>query len=107
VFGLDVSVQMVLVAIIGGIGTVSGPLIGAVVLVLLSEALRSNLIAQGLFQLGLSEGSATGVFLKENLAHAHVLIYGILVIVVILYMPEGFVGFIAARLRLRRKEAAK
>jgi len=46
-----------------------------------------------------------GAFLKENLAHAHVLIYGVLVIVVILYMPEGFVGFAAAR--LRRKAAAK
>jgi branched-chain amino acid transport system permease protein len=98
-------VQVVLIAIIGGIGTVSGPLIGAVVLVLLSEALRSNLIAEGLFKLGLSETSAAGAFLKENLAHAHVLIYGILVIVVILYMPEGFVGFISAR--LRRKAAAK
>jgi branched-chain amino acid transport system permease protein len=105
VFGIDVSVQVVLIAIIGGIGTVSGPLIGAVVLVLLSEALRSNLIAEGLFKLGLSETSAAGAFLKENLAHAHVLIYGILVIVVILYMPEGFVGFISAR--LRRKAAAK
>ena len=103
VFGLDVSVQMVLIAIIGGIGTVSGPLIGAVVLVLLSEALRANLIAQGLFHLGLDENSATGAFLKENLAHAHVLIYGILVIVVILYMPEGFVGFLGARLRRQEK----
>jgi ABC-type branched-subunit amino acid transport system permease subunit len=33
------------------------------------------------------------------------LIYGILVILVILYMPEGFVGFAGAR--LRRKAAAK
>ena len=105
VFGLDVSVQMVLVCIIGGIGTVTGPLLGAVVLVLLSEALRSNLIAQGLFKLGLSETSATGAFLKENLAHAHVLIYGLLVIVVILWMPDGLVGFISAR--LRRKAAAE
>ena len=105
VFGLDVSVQMVLVCIIGGIGTVTGPLVGAVVLVLLSEALRSNLIAQGLFKLGLSETSATGAFLKENLAHAHVLIYGLLVIVVILWMPDGLVGFISAR--LRRKVAAE
>ena len=104
VFGLDVSVQMVLVCIIGGIGTVTGPILGGVVLVLLSEALRSNLIAEGLFKLGLSETSATGAFLKENLAHAHVLIYGILVIVVILWMPDGFVGFIGAR--LRRKAAA-
>lgn len=105
VFGLDVSVQMVLVCIIGGVGTVTGPVLGGVVLVLLSEALRSNLIAEGLFKLGLPETSATGAFLKENLAHAHVLIYGILVIVVILYMPEGFVGFIGAR--LRRKAAAR
>jgi branched-chain amino acid transport system permease protein len=105
VFGIDVSVQLVLVCIIGGIGTVTGPVLGAVVLVLLSEALRSNLIAQGLFKLGLSETSAVGAFLKENLAHAHVLIYGILVIVVILWMPDGFVGFIGAR--LRRKAAAK
>jgi branched-chain amino acid transport system permease protein len=105
VFGLDVSVQLVLICIIGGIGTVTGPLVGAVVLVLLSEALRSNLIAEGLFKLGLSETSPVGSFLKENLAHAHVLIYGILVIVVILYMPEGFVGFVGAR--LHRKAAAK
>jgi branched-chain amino acid transport system permease protein len=103
VFGLDVSVQVVLICIIGGIGTVSGPVVGAVVLVLLDEALRANLIAQGLFKLGLSETSATGAFLKENLAHAHVLIYGILVVLVILYMPEGLVGFFSAR--WRRKAA--
>ncbi|TMA23159.1 MAG: branched-chain amino acid ABC transporter permease [Deltaproteobacteria bacterium] len=99
VFGIDISVQVVLICIIGGIGTVTGPMIGAVVLVLLSEALRANLIAQGLFHVGLSETSPTGMFLKENLAHAHVLIYGILVIVVILFMPDGFVGFFGTRLR--------
>ena len=99
----DVSVQVVLICIIGGIGTVTGPLIGAVVLVLLSEALRSNLIAQGLFHLGLSETSPAGMFLKENLAHAHVLIYGILVIVVILFMPDGFVGFFGTRLRRKAR----
>jgi branched-chain amino acid transport system permease protein len=79
VLGLDVSVQPVLVSIIGGIGTVTGPVLGAAVLVLLSELLRSTM------------------------AQAHVLIYGILVIVVILWMPDGFVGFISAR--LRRKAA--
>src|SRR5207237_9765011 len=54
VSGIDLSVQLVLICIIGGIGTVTGPVLGAVVLVLLSEALRSNLIAQGLFQVGMS-----------------------------------------------------
>ena len=81
VFGIDVSIQMVLTAIIGGIGTVAGPVLGAVVLVLISEALRASI------------------------AQAHLLVYGILVIVVILLMPDGFLGFIAHR--LRRKAAAR
>jgi len=81
VFGIDVSIQMVLTAIIGGIGTVAGPVLGAVVLVLISEALRASI------------------------AQAHLLVYGILVIVVILVMPDGFLGFIAHR--LRRKAAAR
>jgi branched-chain amino acid transport system permease protein len=98
VLGLEVSVQAVLICIIGGVGTISGPVVGAVVLVLLSESLRANLLAQGLFKLGVPETSAVGAFLGDNLAHAHVLIYGLLVILVILFMPEGVVG-----LRLRRK----
>jgi len=79
VFGIEVSIQMVLTCIIGGIGTVAGPVIGAVVVVLLSEALRASL------------------------SSAHLLVYGVLVIIVILTMPDGFGGFIGQR--LRRKAA--
>jgi branched-chain amino acid transport system permease protein len=102
---VDVSVQIVLICIIGGLGTILGPVLGALVLVPLSEALRSNLISEGLFQLGLSPTSRTGLFLKENLAHAHVLIYGILVVVVILYMPDGVLGFVKGV--ARRRAAAR
>jgi branched-chain amino acid transport system permease protein len=95
VLGLDLSVQILMIGIIGGVGTILGPVIGALVLVPLSEALRSNVIAQGLINSGLvGEGSAVGAFLKENLAHAHVLIYGILVVIVILFMPDGVLGFV-------------
>lgn len=95
VLALDLSVQIVLIAIIGGIGTIWGPVIGSLVLVPLAEALRSNVIAQGLINSGLvREDSGIGVFLKEHLAHAHVLIYGILVVVVILFMPDGVLGFV-------------
>ena len=104
VLTVDTSVQIVLICIIGGIGTILGPVVGALVLVPLSEALRSNLIADGLFQLGVSETSPTGQFLKENLAHAHVLIYGVLVVVVILFMPDGVLGFVKG---LRRRFAGK
>jgi len=94
VLALDISVQIVLICIVGGIGTIFGPVVGAMVLVPLSEALRSNLIARAIFATGLvSEESGVGNFLKENLAHAHALIYGILVVVVILFMPDGVLGF--------------
>jgi branched-chain amino acid transport system permease protein len=104
---VDVSVQIVLVCIIGGIGTIYGPVVGALVLVPLSEALRSNLIAEGLFKLGLSETSRTGAFLKEHLAHAHVLIYGVLVVVVILFMPDGVLGFFRSMAQKRASRAAR
>jgi branched-chain amino acid transport system permease protein len=95
VLGLDISVQILMIGIIGGVGTILGPVVGALVLVPLSEALRSNAIAQGMINSGLvRQDSAVGAFLKENLAHAHVLIYGILVVIVILFMPEGILGFV-------------
>jgi branched-chain amino acid transport system permease protein len=104
VLSLDLSVQIVLVAIIGGLGTIYGPMVGALVLVPLSEVLRSNAVAQALINSGLvQENSGVGVFLKEHLAHAHVLIYGILVVVVILFMPDGVLGF-ARKLVARKRE---
>lgn len=105
VLGLDKSIQIVVVCIIGGVGTDLGPVVGAVILVPLSEALRTNLITDGLIKAGLvSKDSHVGLFLKENLAHAHVLIYGILVVIVILFMPEGVLGFFR-KLSRRRREA--
>ncbi|UFS70784.1 branched-chain amino acid ABC transporter permease [Geomonas sp. RF6] len=95
VLGLDISVQIVLICIIGGIGTLYGPVVGSLVLVPLSEALRSNLISEAIFSTGIvTESSAVGTFLKENLAHAHALIYGVLVVIVILFMPDGVLGFL-------------
>lgn len=106
VLALDISVQIVLICIIGGIGTIYGPVIGSMVLVPLSEALRSNLIASAIFKTGIvSEESGIGTFLKENLAHAHTLIYGILVVIVILFMPEGVLGYIK-KITLKRKGGA-
>jgi branched-chain amino acid transport system permease protein len=107
VLGLDTSVQIVLICIIGGIGTIYGPVIGSLVLVPVSEALRSNLLAQAIFKTGLvSPESGIGTFLKENLAHAHALIYGILVVIVILFMPDGVLGFIKHLIKKRKNVTA-
>jgi branched-chain amino acid transport system permease protein len=66
---LDFSVQMVIMAVLGGIGTVMGPLWGAMVLVPVAEVTRA-----------LWGGSLQGI---------HLIVYGALLILVILYWPQG------------------
>ena len=59
----------------------------------LSEALRSNVLTDALVGLGLVDaGSGIGQFLRDNLSHAHMLIYGMLVALTILFMPDGVLG---------------
>ena len=64
----DVAIAMVLVVILGGIGTFWGPLVGAICVVMVNEGSRLMF------------------------ANASVLIYGALVIIVILFLPKGVVG---------------
>ncbi len=79
VFSIDISVEMAIVAMLGGAGTVLGPLIGSFILESAAELLK-------------------------NLFHeAHLLIYGILIVLVVLFLPEGIAGSLAQR--LRRKSA--
>jgi branched-chain amino acid transport system permease protein len=51
-------------------------------------------------------GSGVGQFLRDNLSHAHMLIYGVLVALTILFMPDGVLGGIKNQLRKRRSRAA-
>src|SRR5512145_1406464 len=103
-FGLDVSVQIVLICIIGGIGTILGPVVGAMVLVPLSEILRNP---RGLVQIGvLSSDSGVVKFIETYLSNAHLLVYGILVVVVILFAPDGVLGVVRKTLARSRKRRA-
>ncbi len=91
-FGIDVSLQMVLICILGGVGTVEGPVIGAVLLVPVSEVLRNP---RGLETVGLlPPGSALVGFIERHLSHAHQLVYGLLIVVIILFAPEGVAGLV-------------
>jgi branched-chain amino acid transport system permease protein len=77
VFSLHhISIMAILVGIIGGVGTLWGPPVGAFVMVLLQETFRSSFF--GLFPRWVSE--------------AHVLAFGLLVIFVIRYLANGIVG---------------
>ena len=78
IFFLPLSVQIALTAIIGGRGTVWGPLAGATLLVVSRELFR-------------------GVF-----AEATLLIYGILILIVVLFAPRGLLGELGRALVRRR-----
>jgi len=78
VLSIDISNEIAIVAMLGGAGTVAGPLVGSLILESASELFKS------VFQ------------------EAHLLIYGLLLIAVVLFLPEGIVGGVAALLRRRR-----
>ena len=71
----DISFQFALICAVGGLGTASGPVFGALIIVPLSELLR-----------GLLSQSTSGL---------HLVIYGTIVIIVILYFPSGISGAIS------------
>ena len=80
IFFLPLSVQVALTAIIGGRGTVWGPMTGAVLLILAGEAFRNAF------------------------ADANLLIYGVLIVVVTIYLPRGMLGELT-RFVVRRRYA--
>jgi branched-chain amino acid transport system permease protein len=79
VFSAELSTQFALMSIIGGLGTVAGPIVGAFILMPLSEFLRAWL-----------GGSYSGL---------HLALYGVILIVVVIMMPEGIVVWFNERVR--------
>jgi branched-chain amino acid transport system permease protein len=92
VFSLnDYSIMAILVAIVGGVGTIYGPTVGAFIMVAVNECFRSGFF--GLLDLvGKKTGLPAVSKVLEVVTHAHVLVFGVLVVVVILFLPNGIVG---------------
>ncbi|MBM3627168.1 MAG: branched-chain amino acid ABC transporter permease [Alphaproteobacteria bacterium] len=78
-FGVEKSVEMLLVSMIGGAGTVFGPLVGAIALGFVGEATRALTSAQGL---GL-------------------VVYGMILVAIVARLPDGLIGLFARRIRRR------
>ena len=68
-FGIDWTVSMVFIAVIGGMGTIEGPIIGAIIFVILRQLLY-------------------------NFSGFSMLILGIIAVVMILVAPKGIMGLI-------------
>jgi branched-chain amino acid transport system permease protein len=79
VLTVDLSVQMALIAMLGGAATVWGPIVGAVVLTVAAEGL------------------------KAYLERSHLFFYGLLLVLVVLFLPGGLVSIAKTRW-LRRTE---
>ncbi|MGH9697228.1 MAG: branched-chain amino acid ABC transporter permease, partial [Bryobacteraceae bacterium] len=76
-FSLDISLNVVLMAVIGGVGTWQGPLIGVPIVLLVAEALRVTVTSE-----------------------VNRVIFSLIVIVMALYAPRGIMG-LSRRIRAK------
>ena len=105
--GLGISLNMVFAVIAGGIWTLLGPTFGAFFTQVLSEVLRVLIQSDG-FRAGLAslnqflgKVSSLNISLSNALALDQAL-YGLLLILFIIYMPRGIIGTLMDRLKKRR-----
>ena len=87
VFNISRSIELIIGPIIGGIGTLFGPLIGAFLLASLSEAMQELLSA-----LGFDAPGAKQVF------------YGLCLLVVVIALPGGVWPWLADKLEVTRRD---
>ena len=87
VFAYDLSVKIMVLAVVGGGGTLWGPIVGASLLVPVQQILNSRLGA--------------------NLAGLALAVYGVVLMIVIYFMPKGFLDTILRWLRKLREKLGK
>ena len=83
VSGIAVSLQMVFAVIVGGLYVSLGPTVGAIITILLAEILRI--------------GFGTKAVGWDNL------VYGVLLVLFIIFLPKGILGSVLDRLKPQRK----
>lgn len=81
VFQFSFMVSMIIMVLLGGKSTLVGPVIGALVVTLLSEYLR-------------------------EMQELRMSIFGLIVMAVVLFLPKGLMGFLTQRREQHRREAA-
>ena len=83
VFNITRSIEIILGPVIGGVGTLFGPILGAVLLTALSDGLTDLLAALGWEVPGIKQ-----------------VLYGVVLLVVVMFLPHGIWPAIAKRLKL-------
>ncbi len=81
-FGIDKSVEMLLVTMVGGAGTIFGPLIGSIALTSINELTRA----------------AASVFpALKNVQPLSLIVYGAMLILIVARLPDGFASLFGCR----------
>lgn len=93
VLGMRMSIDLILAPIVGGLGTLFGPILGAFLTVPLNELARDLSQAQWARDAALALG-------LHGIAGVHFLVYGALLGAIIVFAPNGLWPWIARRLRL-------
>ena len=86
VSGIGVSLQMVFAVVVGGIYVALGPTVGAIITIALAEGLR--------------------IFFGTKAVGWDNLVYGVLLVLFIIFLPKGILGSLLERVRVRRRPAA-
>ena len=73
VLSLDISIKIVLIAVLGGAGTIIGPILGAAILIPLSEYSR--------------------IFLGGTGKGLDLIVFGALILIISVFQPQGMAGF--------------
>jgi branched-chain amino acid transport system permease protein len=87
---LLLSIQILIMATVGGVGTVWGAAVGSFIVIALSQAAKETL--------PLVFPNVGGQF--------EIIVYGVALVVVLLFMPKGVAGTVAEAISGRRKEQA-
>jgi branched-chain amino acid transport system permease protein len=74
-FSLDFTLLPIAMALLGGMHSTWGPVVGAVLLGVVSE------------------------FLKLHIPYGHLLVYGLIIVIAILFFPQGIVGTLGQRFK--------
>jgi branched-chain amino acid transport system permease protein len=85
VSGISVSLQMVFAVVVGGIYVSLGPTVGAVITILLAETLR--------------------IFFGTRAVGWDNVVYGVLLVLFIVFLPKGILGSVLDLSRMRRRAA--
>jgi len=83
---MNTALEIMIYAIVGGIGTLWGPLVGAVVLVPLAEVMRASL--------------------GKSYAGIHLVVYGAVLMGIVMFAPDGVMGLLRRSRMGRRTRSA-